>query len=249
MELKSYILITGASSGIGREIAVLLSENHNLIVNGRDETKLKETISLCNQSHNHLIWAFDLVQTELIEESLTQLIVDKKGAVSAFIHSAGYLKMLPLKMLQPEHFRFSFDVNVISAAIIAKILVKKKINDSHLKNIVFISSNISNFGAKAFSVYTASKAALDGMMRCLAIELGPTVRVNSVLPGGVKTVMTESMYENSDLISRMEAKNPLGVGFARDIAGAVNFLISDDARWITGQQLTVDGGRTINITG
>ena len=86
-------------------------------------------------------------------------------------------------------------------------------------------------------------------MRSLAVELAPHVRVNSVLPGGVRTRMTENMYQDEELISRMAATYPLGLGNVSDISQAVRFLLSDEARWITGQQLTVDGGRTINVTG
>ena len=86
-------------------------------------------------------------------------------------------------------------------------------------------------------------------MRCLALELAPGVRVNSVLPGGIRTPMTEHLYKDTEMIERMNTTYPLGEGSVKDICGAVQFLLSDEARWITGQQLTVDGGRTINITG
>jgi NAD(P)-dependent dehydrogenase (short-subunit alcohol dehydrogenase family) len=154
-----------------------------------------------------------------------------------------------LKMLSVEVLLSSFNVNVISAAMISKILMKRKVNQDTLKSIVFISSNISNFGAKAFSAYASSKAAIDGLMRCLAVELAPAVRVNSVLPGGVRTAMTEYMYQDDELIKRMAATYPLGLGTVQDICAVVKFLLGNDAMWITGQQLTVDGGRTINITG
>ena len=98
-------------------------------------------------------------------------------------------------------------------------------------------------------MYSATKAGLDGLMRSLAMELAPDVRINSVLPGGVRTRMTEHMYENEELINRMAATYPLGLGTTTDIYKAVRFLLSDNARWITGQQLTVDGGRTVNVTG
>jgi NAD(P)-dependent dehydrogenase (short-subunit alcohol dehydrogenase family) len=163
--------------------------------------------------------------------------------------AAGYMKTIPLKILSVDSFLSAFSVNVIAAALITKVLTKKKINQDTLKSVVFISSNISNFGAKAFSSYAASKAAVDGLMRCLAVELAPAVRVNSVLPGGVRTAMTEHIYQDPELIKRIEATYPLGLGTTQDVCAAVKFLISDAAGWITGQQLTVDGGRTINISG
>jgi len=249
MEQKIYILITGASSGIGREIALELSNSYNTILNGRDQTRLKETQKACNKANNHLIWSFNLENVNAVEDALTVFLTENNCMVIHFIHAAGHMKTIPLKMLSVDAFLSSFSVNVISASMIAKVLTKKKINQNTLKNIVFISSNISNFGAKAFSAYASSKAAVDGLMRCLSVELAPAVRVNSVLPGGVRTAMTEHMYQDTELIERMAATYPLGLGTTQDICSAVKFLISNEARWITGQQLTVDGGRTINITG
>ncbi|MEG0797048.1 MAG: SDR family oxidoreductase [Odoribacter sp.] len=249
MEQDEYILITGASSGMGREIAIQLSIANNIIINGRDMERLQQTSICCNKNSKHLIWQYDLENVDGVEESLIQLIVQNNCLVKGFVHCAGYMKTIPLKMIRVDLFQSSFNVNVIAAAMIAKVLTKKKINQTALKNIVLISSNISNFGAKAFSAYAASKAATDGLMRCLAVELAPTIRVNSVLPGGVRTAMTEAMYQDEELIKRIASVYPLGLGEVKDIYEAVNFLLSDGAKWITGQQLTVDGGRTINITG
>jgi len=86
-------------------------------------------------------------------------------------------------------------------------------------------------------------------MRCLAVELAPRVRVNSVLPGAVKTEMTDGIFADDEIAGRMEKEYPLGIGSPEDIADMVRFLLSENAKWITGQQLTVDGGRTINISG
>ena len=249
MEQKAYILITGASSGIGQEIAIQLSKSYNVILNGRDQTRLEETLKACCEINNHLVWSFDLANVNAVEDTLTKFLAVNSCTVIHFVHAAGYMKTIPLKMLSADSFLSSFNVNVIAAAMIAKILTKKKINQDALKSIVFISSNISNFGAKAFSSYAASKAAMDGLMRCLAVELAPVVRVNSVLPGGVRTAMTEHIYQDTELIERMSVLYPLGLGTTKDVYYAVKFLLSEDAHWITGQQLTVDGGRTINITG
>jgi NAD(P)-dependent dehydrogenase (short-subunit alcohol dehydrogenase family) len=97
-------------------------------------------------------------------------------------------------------------------------------------------------------VYCASKGALDAYMRALAVELAPNVRVNSVLPGGVRTPMTESMFADAEWVERVQSQYPLGLGTEGDIADSVEFLLSDGARWVTGQQLVVDGGRTVNIS-
>jgi NAD(P)-dependent dehydrogenase (short-subunit alcohol dehydrogenase family) len=140
------------------------------------------------------------------------------------------------------------DVNFMSALEILRLLVRRKTNGKHLRGVVFISSTASEFGARGFGAYCASKGALDAFMRAAAVELAPQVRVNSVLPGATRTAMTETMLSDAALRQRMEADYPLGLGEPGDIAAAVEFLLSDGARWITGQQLVVDGGRTVNIT-
>ena len=249
MEKKLYLLVTGASSGIGREIAIQLSEKYSIVLHGRNKERLQQTLNACNPNRNHLIWDYDLTIIDELEDSFKKFLLENDCMICGFIHSAGYMKMIPIKMASAALFRMSFDINVIAAAILTKILVKKKVNFGELKSVVFISSINSKFGVKAYSAYSASKAAVDGLMRSLALELAPDVRVNSVLPGGIRTEMTEHFYEDTELIERMDATYPLGPGNVKDICGAVKFLLSEDARWITGQQLIVDGGRTINITG
>lgn len=245
---KDYILVTGASSGMGEEISVSLSQDYNIVLCGRDLDRLNGVKQKCSEG-NHLIWQYDLSDVESLEDDFASFMKKNCIQISYYVHCAGYMKMYPIRMLNKDIFSDAFNVNVISAALITKLLVGKKTNSASLKSVVFISSNISNFGAKAFSAYSSSKAGLDGLMRSLAVELAPKVRVNSVLPGGVRTRMTEHMYQDEELINRISATYPLGLGTVGDIRDAVAFLLSDKARWITGQQLTVDGGRTINITG
>jgi NAD(P)-dependent dehydrogenase (short-subunit alcohol dehydrogenase family) len=246
---KSYILVTGASTGIGRCLAINLSVNYNIILHGRNLERLHETKSLCSKDNEQIILNFDLLRVDEIEKHFTDFIIEKNIEIVHYIHSAGFMKMIPLKMLTLDLINATFSTNVISAMIIAKVLTQRKINNTSLKGIVFISSNISNFGAKAFSSYAASKGALDSLMRCLAVELAPRVRVNSVLPGAIQTPMTETVFQNKEASERMILTYPLGLGKPEDIFEMVNFLISDKSGWITGQQFTVDGGRTINISG
>jgi NAD(P)-dependent dehydrogenase (short-subunit alcohol dehydrogenase family) len=245
---REYVLITGASSGMGEEIAIALSQIYNIVLCGRDSDRLNLVRGKC-ASGNHVVWQYDLSVVDKIEEDLTDYLKGNGIQVSFFVHCAGNMTMYPVRMLNAKAFTEAFNVNVVSAAMITKILVGKKSNDSSLRSVVFISSNISNFGAKAFCIYGSSKAGLDGLMRSLAIELAPKVRVNSVLPGAVRTRMTEHIFSDEEVIGRMASTYPLGLGDVKDIKNAVCFLLSDKARWITGQQLTVDGGRTVNITG
>ena len=241
-------LVTGASSGLGRQIAVHLSQSRRLVLNGRDLSRLEETRALCRRPDEHMPWPFDLGEGDAIEESLVALITEKQLAVDGFVHCAGTLKIEALRLLERGSAHQIMNVNFMAALEILRLLVRRKINAKHLRGVVFISSTASQFGARGFSAYCASKGALDAFMRAAAVELAPDVRVNSVLPGAARTAMTDSMLNDADLRRRMDADYPLGLGKPDDIASAVDFLLSDKARWITGQQLVVDGGRTVNIT-
>ena len=246
---SKFVLVTGASSGIGKEIATQLSKDYNVVLHGRDLDRLNHVKALCDPSNHHLIWQQDLNEVNVIENSLITFLGNHEIEIDNYVQCAGYMKMAPLKMSTLDILTKTLNTNVISASLISKILIQKKANNGALKAIVFISSNISNMGAKGMSAYGASKGALDTLMRCLAVELAPKIRVNSVLPGAVLTEMTQIIFENEEVKARMEASYPLGIGEPNDIYQIVDFLLSNRSKWITGQQFTVDGGRSIDISG
>lgn len=246
--MKEWVLITGASSGIGRAIAIELSKEYNLVLNGRDEKRLKETSAKCAKGCRKRIWNYDLGQIENVGAALTEFLATSKIVVSRFVHAAGVSKIMPVNVTRIEDVRNTFGVNTVAPFEIVQVLSSKRGNSSALKNVVFVSSAISKRGAKGHAIYGASKAALDGMMRGLAVELAPKVRVNSVLPGFVKTPMTEAVLANADVVKRLEAQYPLGLGSPKSVAAAVSYLLSDRADWITGQELVVDGGSSIDYT-
>ncbi len=241
-----YLLLTGASSGVGRELAKSLSCSYPLILNGRDLERLNETKNEC--SGETLVWPYDLTQIDTIESDLTEWIKQRGVSIGSFVHCAGLMKMVPLRSVDAKVLHDTYATNVFAPELIIKTLTSRKVNARNLKSVVLISSNISNRGASAFSVYGSSKAGLDGLMRNLSVELAPNVRVNSILPGGMITEMTKELFEDEGVKKQFEQNYPLGIGTPADIAPFVEFLISDKSRWITGQQITVDGGRTIDIT-
>lgn len=246
--MKEWVLITGASSGIGRAIAIELSKEYNLVFNGRDEKRLKETSAKCAKGCRKRIWNYDLGQIENVGAALTEFLATSKITISRFVHAAGVSKIMPVNVTRVEDVRNTFGVNTVAPFEIVQVLSSKRGNSSALKNVVFVSSAISKRGAKGHAIYGASKAALDGMMRGLAVELAPKVRVNSVLPGFVKTPMTEAVLANADVVKRLEAQYPLGLGGPKSVADAVSYLLSNRADWITGHQLVVDGGSSIDYT-
>jgi NAD(P)-dependent dehydrogenase (short-subunit alcohol dehydrogenase family) len=243
-----HALVTGASSGIGRATAVRLSAERRLILHGRDRDRLEETRRLCRDPDAHTVWAYDLEAVEGIGASLGPLLAESGRAVDAFVHCAGMVTVLPMKSVDHAAALRIMRVNCLSAMEIVHLLLKKKLNSQKLASVVFISSIWSRHGARAHAAYCATKAALDGLMRALAVELAPSVRVNSILPGAIETTMAAEGLADPEIRAKMLRDYPLGLGRPEDVARAVAFLLSDEARWITGLEMTVDGGRTANMS-
>ena len=241
-----YVLITGASSGIGKELAIRLSSSYAVILGGRNKERLKETAMKCK--NKTVLWQYDLNELNGLEDSLINLVREDALTIRGFVHCAGKIKMAPIRSLKVDDFQSIYATNVLSAAMIVKTLAVKRVNGKNLRSVVFISSNISERGASSFSAYGSSKSALDGLMRNLSVEMAPICRVNSVLPGGMITEMTKHIYEDEMTKTEFEKNYPLGIGEPADVVPMVEFLLSEASKWITGQQFTVDGGRTIDIT-
>jgi NAD(P)-dependent dehydrogenase (short-subunit alcohol dehydrogenase family) len=194
------------------------------------------------------VWPFDLAQVETLGESLASFLARNGATVECLVHCAGMVTVLPMRAVTPRATREIMDVNFSSAVEMVATLVKKKVNGGNLNNVVFISSIWSNAGARGYSLYCASKGALDALMRALAVELAPVVRVNSILPGAIQTQMAGDAFSDPEILEKWKKDYPLGIGQIDDVASAVEFLVSTKARWITGQQVVVDGGRTVNMS-
>ncbi len=240
-----YTLITGASSGFGRSIAERLSPTRRLILVGRKAETLETVRSRCASPEKHLIWVRDLSRLDGIGDELVALLGGQNAAVDHFVHSAGLLTIQYARALEMASVTQLFNVNVFSALEIIRPLVQKKVNQGALRSITFIASVATRVGASGYSAYAASKGAVNGISLSLAVELAPAVRVNSILPGIVGTEMNTEHFANPEFVESVLATHPLGLGRAEDVADTVEFLASDKARWITGQEIVVDGGRTI----
>lgn len=241
--METYTLITGATSGIGRDLAIRLSGDRNLILVGRDEAKLDELIRQISGPHKALKLVCDLdTDRREVASKLSSLIQSEDLQIDALIHCAGTSKVMPIRQADIESIDTIFNVNILSVLELIRPLVKKE-NKGSLKHILFISSLASIRGEKGNAVYAASKGALNALAITLAKELAPKVRVNSISPGTVETPMTQTFLASEAGAAHL-ATYPLGVGHPEDITSLACFLLSEEARWITGQNIVIDGGRS-----
>jgi len=238
------IIITGASSGIGRQCAIIFSQlGANVILIARNEERLKDTFNKLDKG-NHLIIPQDITEYTKLEE-VVNTAVDKIGRIYGFVYSAGIEMTLALRSMQPFYYEEIFSVNVIAGFELAKIISNKKYLNKNGASFVFISSIMGILGQPGKVAYCSSKGALISGAKAMALELAKkNIRVNCILPGLVETEMSNKMLEKLSEESRKSIIDihPLGLGKPEDIANACVFLLSDDSRWITGTKLIVDGG-------
>ena len=239
-------LVTGASSGIGQEIAIRLSASRSVLLHGRNQSRLEETLSRCSPG-NHRVWNFDLEAVGDIRSSLSTLSSEYKFLVSEFVHCAGIPSVSAARMMSAIQIQRVFNINTISALEICATLLRKS-NQGALNNVLFVSSIWGTYGSVGHTVYSATKGALDSAMRSLAVELAPNTRVNSLALGAVDTPMAAAALSNPEIRAHAEKNYPLGIGTTDDAASISEFILSDAARWITGQVIVADGGRTAHMS-
>jgi 3-oxoacyl-[acyl-carrier protein] reductase len=165
------------------------------------------------------------------------------GRLDVLVNNAGIYEFAPLENITAEHFHKQFDLNVLGLLFASQEAVKLFGNDGG--SIVNISSVVARSAVPYAAVYSATKSALEGLTRSLAFELGPRrIRVNTVNPGMIETEGTHSAgITDSEFRKQVESQTPLGrIGQPRDVAPVVVFLASEDARWMTGENLYVSGG-------
>lgn len=235
------VLITGASSGIGRAVAVAVAElGGSVIAVGRREAVLDDLVSaLPGTGHRRQV-------VDLTVAADRAALVEVAEVCHGVVHAAGLLKLQPFAFIQEKALRESQGLNYEAPILLTQALLRGK-RIAAGGAIVFISSIAARIGTKAHAVYSGTKAALEASGRCLALEVaGQGIRVNCVAPGMVRTAMAEEAGSGvgEAAMQRHEAEYPLGFGQPEDVAGPVCFLLSDGARWITGTTLVVDGGFT-----
>ena len=240
---NTYTLITGASSGMGACCAKHFSQTQNLVLASENLEMLEQVRNECAQPENHILWHCDFAnQRDQVLSSLTALLEKEDIVIDKYVHFAGITQVLPIKDFSIPYVDRVFNVNFFSIIEILRALLKKH-NKKALGSVVLISALVSQRGDAGNSIYAASKGAINALVYSLAKELAPKVRINAVMPGMVDTPMAQRVEVS--FRNQIWEKNPLGKGEPMDVINYVDFLLSDKAKWITGQTAFVDGGQSL----
>ena len=237
------MLVTGASSGIGRAVCVACAQaGARLILVARDVGRLEQTRDSC-AGDAHAIRPADLSDLDALPK-LIRSICKEHGPLSGLVHSAGLHQLKPLRVLKRSDMETLFGLNAAAGVMLVKGLSARG-NYEPGASAVLISSVMARVAQSGAIAYCMSKAAVESAARAMALELlAQEIRVNCVAPAMVETAMTERALslvgpEQSERILR---HHPMGLGKPEDVAGAVCFLLSDASRYVTGSCLVVDGG-------
>ena len=245
---NKVIIVTGASSGIGAQCAIDCSKmGARVVLVARNEERLKQTLEQCEEPSRHMILPFDLSSSDGLKETIKD-VVAKVGKINGVVNCAGMSSVTPLKLVTDELLDQFFRTNVYSAINLSKEVTRVGNYDKeHGCSIIFFASIMGLCGEKCKTMYSATKGALIAAARSMACELAKNkVRVNVVSPGAIETPINAKLPHMADpeLRKELEEKHLLGLGECSDIANACIYLLSDAAKWVTGQNLIVDGGYT-----
>jgi len=248
MKDNKNVLITGASSGLGKAVLAKLNKlgNCNFALVARNKEKLMRSIAEDIFSYNDIC---SLYIKDLKDElQISELIQAINEPLDTIVLAAGELKYMPIAFLKKTELTDVLNINFISPVLLVQGLLKaKKIKRG--ASIVFVSSISSHVGVIGTLAYASSKAALEAAVRVLAAELASKkIKVNAVCPGLINTPMLKeaSILNGVDIISQNSLNYPLGIGEPQDVAAFIAFLVSEENNWITGQSLIIDGGYILN---
>lgn len=239
---RKYI-VTGASSGIGKSTAICLSEQGaQVVLMGRDETKLRETREMMSGDYHQII-PIDLGKEKDLTEVFNKIISDGKK-LDGLVHAAGIATILPLNMIKRHNLEESMNINLYALIELARLFSKKKYHKEK-GTIVAVSSIAVKYPSKCQTIYTATKGAVNAVVETLAIELASkNIRINSVMPGATDTKMLREAMDvvPEELKNQKMERQLLGISAPEDIVGSIMFLLSDASAAATGRAFYADGG-------
>jgi NAD(P)-dependent dehydrogenase (short-subunit alcohol dehydrogenase family) len=239
------ILITGASSGIGRACAVMASQlGASCVLVARNEAGLSETLALMNTevSLRHSFALCDLTDLDSIISVFDNSI--QNGKFAGLVHAAGICNAVPIAFQSAKEMQMAMALNYYAFLEMMKIISKRKYFEKG--SVVGVSSISASVGWKGGVAYSGTKGALSASIRSLALEFAEKgIRVNGVQPSNIQTPMFDALaaeMNSEEGMNELLKKQPLGLGRPEDVAAAICFLLSDAANFITGTNLVVDGG-------
>lgn len=235
------ILVTGASSGIGRGVAQMLAnQGATVILTARNKERLEVVLQSLPKG-NHSYFSADLTSDEAISE-----LVSKLPTLDGIILNAGMVKTVPVQFIKRDDLNYMFDLMLHSSILFIQQLLKSKKLQSQA-SVCFISSVASQKITIGNAIYSAAKGALNSFTKSLALELAPKkIRVNAILPGMVATGILDSGTISEEQLQIHLKNYPLGrFGQPEDIAGLTVYLMADVSQWMTGSLLVLDGGYTL----
>lgn len=248
MPNEKVALITGGSSGIGYAIACrFVKEGYRTIITGRNTEKLEKAARELGEPCEGV--PFDMNWLDKIPEFVRQA-QRKYGRIDILVNNAGINQKKPLVEVTDEDFESIIKTNQTALFALTREVAKVMLQQETGGAIINISSMAAAHGIPKVASYTASKAALEGMTRAMAVDLSPMgIRVNSVAPGFIETPMsTRALNGDPERKARVLSRTPMKrMGQPEEIANAVYFLASGQASFITGQCLNVDGGYSIGF--
>lgn len=235
------ILVTGASSGIGRETAISCSKmGASVIITARNQERLQETFDALEGDTNKQYIA-DLTKQEELENLVKQV-----GKIDGLVLCAGRSRSLPVLFSTREKFDEIYDVNFFSPVETLRLLAKKKCLQQNSAVVIMVSIGGTGRWTPGHAIYGSSKAALKSMVQYFAVELAPKrIRVNGICPGMVETPLIHHGTLTQEQLDEDRDKYPLKrYGQPVDIANGAIYLLSDASSWLTGQSIVIDGGLT-----
>lgn len=236
------ILVTGASSGIGKATAIECSKlDANVVITGRNEQRLKETLDLLD-GEQHMMIVADLS----IEESLANL-VEQCPSLDGLVNNAGSTIMIPTQFISRDKLMQVLEVNTIAPILLTQMLLKKKRLGKGSSIVVTDSISGVKIASPGNVLYSTSKSAINGFVKNSALDLaGKNIRVNAVCPGMIATHILDDGSVTADDLAEDIKKYPLKrYGKPEEVAYAIIYLLSDASAFTTGASIVIDGGFTL----